>query len=288
MPIPSTPRAVVTGAASGLGRALCLALAKRNAKLVVSDVQLAGAEETAAEVVRLGGEAVVQRCDVAQADQVEALAALADARFGGTDLVANNAGVGVGGSVGSVSLRDWEWVVGINLWGVIYGCHAFVPRFKRQGSGHVLNIASAAGLLSAPDMAPYNVTKAGVVSLSETLYGELAPRGIGVTVVCPTFFISAIVEGSRFTSTKGDGGSEAMTKAAKDMMAHTKVKASDVAEAALLSCARDELYCVPMADARWGWRAKRLAPQRFYRTLMPAAMKDGMRKLEALNAKRDP
>jgi short-subunit dehydrogenase len=146
----------------------------------------------------------------------------------------------------------------------------------------VLNIASAAGLMSAPEMGPYNVTKAGVVSLSETLYGELFPRGIGVTVVCPTFFRSAIVDSSRFTS-EGRGD---MTAAAKGMMAYTKVKADDVAERALESCDRNQLYCVPMADAQWGWRMKRLAPQHFYRKLMPAALKEGMRKLEKLAVPR--
>jgi NAD(P)-dependent dehydrogenase (short-subunit alcohol dehydrogenase family) len=270
MSLPPSPRAVVTGAASGLGRALCLELAKRGAKVLVSDIDSTGAEETAHAVEQAGGQALVQRCDVVKADEVEALAALADSQFGGSDLIANNAGVGVGGPVGAVALRDWEWVVGINLWGVIYGCHAFVPRFKRQGSGHVLNIASVAGLVSAPEMAPYNVTKAGVVSLSETLFGELAPLGIGVTVVCPSFFASAIVDRSRFS-----GADASMTNAAKTMMASSKVQAPDVAARALACCERDKLYCVPMADAQWGWRMKRLAPQRFYRTIMPGVIKAG-------------
>jgi NAD(P)-dependent dehydrogenase (short-subunit alcohol dehydrogenase family) len=260
----------VTGAASGLGRALCIALAKRGARVLIADIDLAGAEQTAHEVEQSGGQASVQRCDVSKVDEVEALAALADARFGGTDLIANNAGVGVGGPVGQVSLRDWEWVIGINLWGVIYGCHAFVPRFKKQGSGHVLNIASAAGLMSAPEMGPYNVTKAGVVSLSETLYGELAPRGIGVTVVCPTFFATAIIESSRFAAVN-----DAMTSAAKDLMRKSTVQAPDVAERALACCDRNDLYCLPMADAQWGWRMKRLAPQNFYRRILPAVLRGG-------------
>lgn len=267
MPIPSSPRAVVTGAGSGLGRALCLELAKRRAQVLVSDIDLASAEQTAHEVERAGGKALAQRCDVAQAEQVEALAALADARFGGSDLVANNAGVGAGGPVGEVSLRDWEWIVGINLWGVIYGCHAFLPRFKRQGRGHVLNIASLAGLISAPDMAPYNVTKAGVVALSETLFGELVGTGVGVTVVCPSFFATAIMDKSRFA-----GSDPAMTTNVKKVMAASKVQAPDVAAQALACCERNELYCVPMADARWGWRMQRLSPRRFYQQLMPLVL----------------
>jgi NAD(P)-dependent dehydrogenase (short-subunit alcohol dehydrogenase family) len=261
---------VITGAGSGLGRALCLELAKRKASVLVSDIDLAGAEETAHAVEQAGGRALARRCDVTKVDEIEALAALADSELGGSDLVANNAGVGAGGPVGEVALKDWEWVVQINLWGVIYGCHAFVPRFKRQGSGHVLNIASVAGLISAPEMAPYNVTKAGVVALSETLFGELAPFGIGVTVVCPSFFASEIINSSRFS-----GSDPSLTTAAKTMMASSKVQAPDVAARALACCERNKLYCVPMADARWGWRMMRLAPQRFYRTIMPSVIKAG-------------
>lgn len=270
MSIPTSPRAVVTGAASGLGRALCVALAKRSARVVVSDIDVAGAEQTAHEVEAAGGKARVQRCDVSKLEQLEALASFAESEFGGTDLIVNNAGVGVAGAVGSVSLGDWEWVMGINLWGVIYGCHVFAPRLKQQGKGHILNIASAAGLMSAPNMAPYNVTKAGVVSLSETLRTELTESGVGVTVVCPTFFQTNIVNSGRF------GGQDAMTNSAKDLMQKSKVQAGDVATRALKSCDRDQLYCVPMSDAQWGWRVKRLAPESFYKTLLPAAIKDAL------------
>jgi NAD(P)-dependent dehydrogenase (short-subunit alcohol dehydrogenase family) len=270
MSIPSSPRAVVTGAASGLGRALCIALARRSARIVIADIDVVGAEETAHQVQQSGGVACVQRCDVSKVEQVEALAALADQRFGGSDLIVNNAGVGVGGAMGEIALSDWEWAIGINLWGVIYGCHVFVPRFKQQGSGHVLNIASVAGLISAPEMGPYNVSKAGVVSLSETLYGELSSRGIGVTVVCPAFFASSILDSSRFA-----GGKHELTGTAKEMMKKSKVQAPDVAARALASCDRDQLYCVPMSDARWGWRIKRWAPQHFYRKVMPSVLRNG-------------
>jgi NAD(P)-dependent dehydrogenase (short-subunit alcohol dehydrogenase family) len=268
MSIPKSPRAVVTGAGSGLGRTLSLSLAKRGAKIVVADLDLPSAEQTAHQVIALGGEAVAQKTDVAKAEQVEALAELADQRFGGSDLVANNAGVGVGGPIGDVSLRDWEWIMSINLWGVIYGCHSFAPRFKKQRSGHILNIASAAGLLCAPDMSPYNVTKAGVVAISETLCTELLRFNVGVTVVCPTFFKTNIVDNSRFV-----GATERMSRTAKKQMEGSKVQADDIAENALFCCENDKLYCVPMADAKWGWRIKRLAPDSFYRRLMPKAIK---------------
>src|SRR4051794_35500161 len=182
--LPKNPRVVVTGGGSGLGRALSIELAKRDARILAADIDERGARETI-DLLK-GTEAHFERCDVAKLDDVNRLADRADALFGGADLVINNAGVAVGGKVGEIPVDDWKWIVDINLWGVIYGCHVFAPRFRKQKSGAFLNVASAAGLLCAPMMGPYNVTKAGVVALSETLSGELAGDGIGVSVLCPT------------------------------------------------------------------------------------------------------
>jgi len=186
MPLVDSPRAVVTGAGSGLGRAFCLELKKRGARLVCADIDEAAAQRTASEV---GGTAV--RCDVARIEDVEALAAAAERALGGVDLVVNNAGVAVAGPVGEVPLDDWRWIMGVNLWGVIYGCHVFAPRLKKQGRGHIINVASAAGLLAPPGMAPYNVTKAAVVALSETMSAELKQTGVGVTVLYSLVIYSA-------------------------------------------------------------------------------------------------
>lgn len=264
MSIPNQPRVVVTGAGSGLGRALCLALARRNAQIVIADIDVASADETARQVTALGGQPAVTRCDVSKADQVEALASFADQRFGGTDLLINNAGVAVSGAVGEVSLSDWEWIMGINLWGVIYGCHAFAARFKQQRRGHILNVASAAGILSSPDMAPYNVTKAGVVSLSETLFSELRPFGVGVTVLCPTFFRTNILDHGR-----NNTGSNELKDVAAKLMDKSKLQAPDIARIALEACDGDQLYCVPMQDGKWGWRAKRLVPEAYFKMVLP-------------------
>ena len=106
----------------------------------------------------------------------------------------NNAGVAAGGLVGEQSLDDWKWIVDINLWGVIHGCHVFAPRFRAQRSGYILNVASAAGFVSLPEMASYNVTKAGVIALSETLCGELSPCGVRVSVTCPSFFKTNLMD----------------------------------------------------------------------------------------------
>jgi len=274
MTLTSRPRAVVTGAAGGLGRALCLALAGRHADLVVSDVNLTRAEETAQLVVRAGGTARTLACDVAKPEQVEALAQLADSELGGADFVVNNAGVAVAGMVGDVPLDDWAWIFGVNLWGVIHGCHSFVPRFKRQGRGHILNVASAAGLLSPPEMAPYNVTKAGVISLSETLFSELRPLGVGVTVLCPTYFQTDIINSARTHSFSEAQGN------AERLMKNSKIQAPDVAQLALAACDKDQLYCVPMMDGKLARGLKGLAPETFYRRIMPT-MFAAMRKLQA-------
>jgi NAD(P)-dependent dehydrogenase (short-subunit alcohol dehydrogenase family) len=268
MSIPSSPRAVVTGGGGGLGRALCIELARRGAKIMIADRDLAGAERTAQEVILLGGHAEVTSCDVSDPNQIERLAIAADERFGGTDLLVNNAGVAVSGMTGDVPLEDWRWIFGINLWGVIYGCHVFAPRFKKQRKGHILNVASAAGLLCSPEIGPYNVTKAGVVALSETLCAELLPFGVGVSVLCPTFFKTNILASAR-SADQGSGFLGFAAKRSED----ASLQAEDVARIALGACDRNELYAVPMADGKWAWRLKRLAPETFYRRVLPAVTK---------------
>jgi len=259
-------RAVVTGAGSGLGRAFCRELSRRGARVLASDVSLELAERTSSHLRELGGEAHAVRCDVSHLDEVEALAAAADAHFGGTDLLINNAGVGVSGRVGAVPLDDWAWLLGINLWGVIHGCHVFVPRFRAQRSGAVLNIASAAGLLSPPEQVAYNVSKAGVIALSETLSLELNAEDISVTVLCPTFFRSNFIRASRFQEA-------ATVHLAKRFVERSRMDAERVARIALDGVAARRLHVLVGADGRWLWRLKRLAPEFFYRRLAPTILR---------------
>lgn len=255
-------RAVVTGAGGGLGRAFCRELARRGAQVIAADIDLAAAEETARLLTDGGARAHALACDVADRAQVEALAREAEERLGGTDLLINNAGVAVAGPIDGVPQADWEWIVGINLWGVIYGCQLFVPQMRAQGGGHVINVASAAGLLCLPTMGPYNVTKAGVVALSETMAAELAGAKIGVTVLCPSFFRTKIMESSRLA------GEPTTIGRIHKVMERSKMQAPDVARFALDAAAAGELYALPHDDAAWGWRLKRLAPARFHQTLL--------------------
>lgn len=255
-------RAVVTGAGSGLGRAFSLELARRGARVVAADIDVAAAQETAAMIEKIGCRALAIACDVAASEQVEALARETTAQLGGCDLLINNAGVAVAGAVDGIPLADWQWIMGINLWGVIHGCQSFLPQMRAQGRGHVINVASSAGLLCAPTMGPYNVTKAGVIALSETMAAELAPTEIGVTVLCPTFFRTKIAERSRHHGA-GDVG------AIQKMMDRAKLQAPEVARFALDAAAEGTLYALPHADGAWLWRLKRLAPERFYRQVLP-------------------
>lgn len=248
--------AVVTGAGSGLGRALCVEIARRGGRVVVSDISEESARETVDLVERAGGKSALFVCDVAQVEQVEALAEFA----GETELLCNNAGVAVSGPFEELSLEDWKWIVDINLWGVIYGCRAFLPQMRGRGRGQILNVASAAGLLSAPKMSPYNVTKTGVVSFSETLHAEYKEHGVHITALCPTFFKTKIFESGR-------GPEMPEAKVAEKWMARSKVQAPDVARIALDDVASGKIYSVPMLDGKAMWLLKRVSPKLFYRVL---------------------
>jgi NAD(P)-dependent dehydrogenase (short-subunit alcohol dehydrogenase family) len=265
MSIPEQPRAVVTGAGSGLGRAFCIELARRQGRILAADINLASAEETARLVVAAGGSAVAHQCDVSKPEEVEGLAVAIERAYGAADLVINNAGVAVGGRIGAVPLADWQWIMGVNLWGVIYGCHTFVPRFKSRGAGHIINVASTAGLIAAPELGPYNVTKSAVVALSETLYSECAGSGVGVTVLCPTFFKTNIGRAARTTAQ--DVNPDDIEK----LMDRTSIQAPEVARFALATAEAGELYALPHADGRWVWRLKRLVPQTFAGVVLPRA-----------------
>ena len=190
--------AVVTGGASGIGRALCRRFAGAGARVVVADVDEAGMEATVAAVHQAGGEAIMVRTDVSRLPDVHALADRAFTEWGSVNVLCNNAGVTVHGGLESATHRDWEWVIGVNLWGVIHGIESFVPRMIAQGvPGHIVNTASMAGLIASQGLGIYNTTKYAVVGLSETLQKDLRPYNIGVSVLCPMGVATAIGDSER-------------------------------------------------------------------------------------------
>lgn len=190
---------VITGGASGIGRALAHRFGRAGMKVVLGDIEAEALDKVVAELEGDGVDTLGRVTDVADADDVEGLALDAVEHFGAVHVVCNNAGVAGGGRLWEIPLNEWKWVLGVNLWGVIHGVRSFVPRIIEAGEGHVVNIASMAGMVSAPGMSPYNVSKFGVVTLSETLFFELQMThpGIGVSVVCPGWVNTRIHEADR-------------------------------------------------------------------------------------------
>ena len=192
--------AVITGAGSGLGREFALLGAKLGMRLVLADVQQDALKQTEASAMALGADVLSQVCDVRNGDQVESLAQRAVQRFGSIHLVFNNAGVGAGGLIWESTQHDWEWVLGVNVWGVVHGVRVFTPimlaseKADPTFQGHIVNTASMAGLLTPPAMGVYNVSKHAVVALTETLYHDLSliESGLGVSVLCPYFVPTGI------------------------------------------------------------------------------------------------
>jgi NAD(P)-dependent dehydrogenase (short-subunit alcohol dehydrogenase family) len=191
---------VITGGASGIGRALADRFAAEGSKIVLADIEPGALEEAAAEL-RAGGTTVLAvPTDVSRPEQVQALCDRTVAEFGRVDVLCNNAGVAVSGLAWEHTLADWEWVLGVNLWGVIHGVRTFVPVMLRQGGeGHIVNTASVAGLTSSPFMSIYNVAKHAVATLSETLHKDLGLLGapIKVSVLCPGFVRTRIMDAER-------------------------------------------------------------------------------------------
>ncbi|HJV85011.1 MAG TPA: SDR family oxidoreductase [Noviherbaspirillum sp.] len=248
--------AVITGGASGFGREFANIGARVGMKLVLADVQQDGLEKAKAELEAQGAQVIAVRCDVRKAEQVQALADAAMEKFGAVHLVFNNAGVGAGGLVWENSIADWEWVLGVNLWGVIHGVRTFTPLMlecakKDPGyEGHIVNTASMAGLLNAPTMGVYNVSKHAVVSLSESLFHDLqlikAP--VGASVLCPYFVPTGINQShlNRPDDVKSDAvptTSQVVAQAMSDKAVTSgKVTAAQVAERTFDAIKEDRFY----------------------------------------------
>ena len=251
---------VITGAASGLGRSLALALARRGCRVGVVDINLDGASETLEMVERAGGSGEIYELDVRVAIDVEAMAAHFFESWGRVDLLVNNAGVAVTGYVGDIPLENWEWITAINFWGMVYGCHSFIPRMRKQGGGNIINVASSAGLLTLLEMSPYNTSKAAVIALSETLRSEVAPDDIGITALCPMFFNTHLLDNMRYTD-------EFEPEFAHTTFDNARMTSDEVAERAVKAVERNRLYCIPQLSGRIFWFLKRINPGMYHDSL---------------------
>ncbi len=229
--------AVVTGAASGIGRALADRWADSGMKVVLADVEEGPLDAARDELDAAGADVLAVPTDVSDGDQVDALAAATLDHFGAVHLVCNNAGVGGGGLSWEASLQDWEWVLGVNLWGVVHGIRAFVPHLVAQDEGHVVNTASIAGFAYAPMMGPYNASKAAVVALSETLAAELQMNGsrVGVTALCPGWVNTRIMDSDR--NRPGGPVTDGIQAEGREMMKQVLATGAQPAEVANLVAA---------------------------------------------------
>lgn len=264
-------RVLITGAGSGLGRALAFRFAESGWRVACADIRLDRAQDTVRLITEFGVGAMALRVDVGEDASVEAMHDEILAAWDGVEVVINNAGVACAGSVAQTTLDDWRWILNINLMGMVRGCRAFLPILLEQGRGHIVNIASFAGIANAPRMSAYSASKAGVIALSECLRGELALAGsaVKVSVACPTFFPTNLMQSAH--------APEADKAMAKKLMAHSPQSADDVAANIFRDIGRGQFLILPTKGSRNLWWFKRLAPEGFFRKVVAKLRKAGVR-----------
>ncbi|MEX5718987.1 SDR family NAD(P)-dependent oxidoreductase [Geodermatophilus maliterrae] len=255
--------AIVTGGASGIGRALSASLVRRGDQVIIADVEGAAAVQVAEQLTAVGpGAASAAAVDVRDAEAVSALVTDTAARHGHLDLMFNNAGLGIGGPVEELTPAHWDRAIDVNLRGVVHGVHAAYPVMLRQGSGHIINTASLAGLLPIPGSAPYGTTKWAVVGLSLSLRGEGAPRGVRVSVVCPGGVDTPILDKGmppdlpRVPTAEATDTRAVITKLSGGHLYGADALAADV----LRGVDRNRAIIVAPRQARIMWRLMRLSP----------------------------
>jgi short-subunit dehydrogenase len=253
-------RVFITGAGSGLGRALSIEFAKKGWNIVVSDINIERIKETIKLVTEAGGKGYELKCDVTKSVELEKAAKFVEEKFNGIDILINNAGVSAGGYFEKIPLDKWEWILNLNLKSIINGCRSFIPIMEQQNYSHIVNIASSAGIASLPEMSSYNVTKAGAISLSETLRVELTPKNIGVSVVCPTFFKSNLMD--EFISTD-----ERQKIIAEKFFEKSKISSGKIARDTIKAIEKNKLYVISQLDGKFVWWAKRHAPELYFKIM---------------------
>lgn len=251
-------RIVITGAGSGLGRAIALRFAHEGWRVCIADINDEGAAETLQLVKEAGSDGFTQHCNVREASDLQALAQQLRAAWGGVDVVVNNAGIASAGSVVDSRYEDWEIVMDINLMGVVRGCKELVPMLLEQGAGHVVNTASFAAIATPPAMANYNVSKAAVVALSESLRAETVDEGVDVSVACPSFFKTNL-------SNSMVSPDPSMKKVVELIMEKMSVTAEEVAADIYDAVMSRRFMVITHKDSRMQWRMKRAAPEFFYK-----------------------
>lgn len=257
----SQQRILITGAGSGLGRALALQFAQQGWRVAAADRDLASAQQTAANC---SSAALALHLDVTSEDAWAQGLAQLQRTWGGIDVLVNNAGVASAGTVEDSPLDQWQWIININLLGCVRGSRAVIPLMKAQQGGHIVNVASFAGIANPPAMASYNATKAAVISLSETLRFELFPH-IGVSVACPSFFKTALMQTSNALGPASGSTAPQMQRIVHRLMDTAAVTAEQVAADIYDAVMRNRFLVITHPDAKQRYHLKRLAPALYFK-----------------------
>lgn len=248
----------ITGGASGLGRALALRCAARGWRVCLGDTDHEAGRSVCVELENEGAsDSLFLPCDVRSLSDLTAVRDILLERWGGLDCLVNNAGVALAGPLTDFEMSDWEWALDINLLGVVRGCKVFAPHFKEQGSGHIVNIASMAGLADVALTGPYGVSKAGVVKVTETLHQELRSYGIECSVVCPYFFQSNLRASLRVTDSR-------YGKMVDRLFLGSRLTVDELAQLCFENFQNPRLFVLPTYREKWSWWLKRYLPRSYY------------------------
>ena len=251
----------ISGAGSGFGAALAHKYAADGWQVAVTDIDEERAQQTLSEIKQLGGGGFSMLLDTTQSDHWQQLEDNVMHHWDGLQVLVNNAGVATAGNVEDTSMDDWQWVLDIDLMGVVRGCHQFARMFKQQGAGHFVNISSFAGLAGLPFIVSYGVAKAGVVALSEAMRAEMQPHGVGVTVVCPAFVRTRLLD--TFRATKPE-----MQAIVTRWMDNSGVTADDIARDIQRAVEKNKFLLLTHAATRKAWKIKRWFPERYFKTVL--------------------
>lgn len=250
----------ITGAGSGFGAALARHYAACGWNVAVTDIDEKRAQRTLSDFDDQGGDSFTMQLDITSAVHWQQLHDTVLQRWGGLEVLVNNAGVAAAGNVEDTSMADWAWLLDIDLMGVVRGCHQFAGLMKQQKAGHIVNISSFAGLAGLPGVVAYGVAKAGVVALSEALRVEMYPYGVGVTVACPAFVKTGLLDS--FRSSRPDTRSKV-----SHWMETSGVSAEQVAKEIAEAVRKNKFLLLTHNQTRTAWRLKRWFPERYYKTL---------------------
>lgn len=256
-PITQSRNVVITGAASGLGKALALKWASQHAEVCVADINQPDGEQVCQEIQALGGKAFFVPCDITNTDSIAALVKALDERWQHIDVLINNAGVASADKIEVEPILQWRLVMEINVFGIVNMCQQFVPIFKQQGIGSIVNVASQAGLTPIPFMSSYNASKAAVVSLSETLRLELADDNINVSVLCPGFFKTNLGSSLRTQL-------PTMEKLLGKLFDKSPINAAQVADIAYQGESKKQFLLLTHQQGKRLYQLKRLLPLHWY------------------------